>query len=215
MQALLRHPFVFVAASLALEAAVAFAWFGSGTPGLQAVSRYSGRLGLFWFALPFAAAPWHRLAPSRLSRLALQGRRRLGLAFGAHHLVHLGWLLAYLSAAGKALDPARAAGGLLGYGILVAMMATSTDGAVRRLGPRRWQRLHRAGLWYLWVAFLLTYVPRLQGRVPDAGGGTAEFVACFALIWVLAGLRLLAFVHRLRAVPRRPGGGERPSDRMT
>lgn len=195
MQALLRHPLRFVVACLAAEAAIAFAWFGTGVEGLQAVARYSGRLGLFWFGLAFLAGPWHRLAPSPLSRLALRNRRRVGLAFGVHHLVHLGWLLAYLSAAGQALDPARAAGGLVGYVVLVAMMATSTDAAVRRLGRSRWQRLHRSGMWYLWVAFLLTYVPRLQGKVPNAGGSAAEFVACLAVVVALGGLRLLALAR--------------------
>lgn len=200
MTALLQHPFRFVAVFLVAEAALAFAAFGAGAEGLQAVARYSGRLGLFWFGLAFAASAWHRLAPSPLTRLALSRRRQLGLAFGVHHLVHLGWLLAYLSAAGKALDPARAAGGLVGYVLLVAMMATSTDAAVRWLGRRRWQRVHRLGLWYLWIAFALTYVPRLQGKVPDAGGGTAEFVACLLVIAALGSLRLAAFVRPAPAV---------------
>lgn len=140
----------------------------------------------------FSVSPWARLSPGDPSRRALRARRRLGLAFGWHHLAHLAVLLAYLAASGQQLNPGRAAGGMAAYAALVAIMATSNDGAVRRLGPVNWKRLHRSGLWLLWLAFVLTYVPRLLGKVPTAGGGMAEFVPCALLLAALAGLRLCA-----------------------
>lgn len=196
--ALLRHPFRFATLALLLEAAAALAGFGWNPDGLQAVTRYSGRVGLLWFALVFSISPLHQWRPREWTRLALRRRRQLGLAFGYHHLVHLALVLGYLQATGRPLDPSRAAGGVLGYVIVVAMMLTSSDAAVARLGTPNWRRLHRTGLWYLWVAFLLTYVPRLQGKVENAGGGTAEFVACFSLVLALALLRGAAFLSRRR-----------------
>ncbi|MFN2378237.1 MAG: hypothetical protein ABR538_17035 [Candidatus Binatia bacterium] len=199
--ALLRHPFRFATLALLLEAAVAVGGFGWNLDGLQAVTRYSGRVGLLWFALVFSISPLHRLRPREWTRLALRRRRQLGLAFGYHHLVHLALVLSYLQASGRDLDPSRAAGGVLGYVLVVAMMLTSSDAAVATFGAHNWRRLHRAGLWYLWVAFLLTYLPRLQGKVENAGGGMAEFTACISLVLAIALLRGAALLSP------RPGAG--------
>ncbi|MCW5954891.1 MAG: hypothetical protein KIT69_21760, partial [Propionibacteriaceae bacterium] len=38
--------------------------------------------------------------------------------------------------------------------------ATSFDGAVAWLGRRRWQLLHRTGMYYLWLIFAISYLPR-------------------------------------------------------
>jgi sulfoxide reductase heme-binding subunit YedZ len=198
-RALLRHPFVAVAAVLAVEATVSLLAFGAGIEGLQALTRYSGRVGLLIFAVVFACGPLMRLSPGPLLRAVVSRRRQLGLAFGAHHLAHLAILLAYLRASGRDLDPARAAGGVLAYVVLLVMMGTSSDASVRALGPANWRRLHLAGLWYFWFAFLLTYVPRLQGRVPEAGGGMGEFVACASLVAGLAALRLASMAAGRRA----------------
>lgn len=192
MRAILEHPFVAATLSLAACAVFALLLHGSEVEGLQALARYTGRAGFLWFAFVFSIAPWHRLAPGDRSRAALRSRRRLGLAFGYHHFVHLAALLAYLAASGRELDAGRAAGGVAGYVVLALMMATSSDAAVRRLGPVNWRRLHRGGLWYLWLVFLLTYLPRLMGKVPDAGGGPAWFVPSVVLLLAIAGLRITA-----------------------
>jgi len=205
--ALLQHPFRFATLALLLEAAAALAGFGWNLEGLQAFTRYSGRVGLLWFALIFSFSPLHRLQPREWTRFALRRRRKLGLAFGYHHLVHLTLVLCYLQASGRDLDPARSAGGVLGYVFVLAMMLTSSDAAVARLGVRNWRRLHLAGLWYLWIAFLLTYLPRLQGKVENAGGGMAEFVACMSLVIALALLRGAAFLSRRRRAEGIPTPG--------
>jgi len=206
VRAVFEHPYRFVAIALALEAVAALALFGSGVEGLQAVARFSGRVGLFWFALVFSIAPLHHFLRSDWTRLAMRRRRHLGLAFGVHHLVHLAELLVYLQVSGNPLDPSRAAGGMLGYVFLVAMMATSSDAAVARLGAGNWKRLHRTGLWYLWIVFLITYSSRLAGKVPNAGGGTAEFVVCISVVLALAALRAAALVSKRRSSPRPAAG---------
>lgn len=195
MRIVTGHPFAGVGASLLACAAFALLLHGSGIEGLQALARYTGRAGLLWFALVFSISPWLRLAPGERARAAMRSRRRLGLAFGVHHFVHLAVLLAYLAASGQELDPGRAAGGMAGYVAIALMMATSTDAAVKRLGAANWRRLHRTGLWYLWIVFLLTYLPRLAGEVPAAGGGPAQFVPCVLLLAAIAGLRIAAFVR--------------------
>ena len=199
MRAVLEHPFRAATLSLLACALAALLLHGDGVEGLQALARYTGRAGFLWFALVFSISPWARLAPGDLARAALRARRGLGLAFGYHHFVHLAALLVYLRASGHELNAGRAAGGMVGYAVLALMMATSSDAAVRRLGPANWRRLHRAGLWYLWIVFLLTYLPRLLGKVPDAGGGPVEFTLAVALLAAILGLRVAAwrFARRL------------------
>jgi sulfoxide reductase heme-binding subunit YedZ len=198
LRAILLHPYGAAATAIAIEAAVAFAAFGTGVDGLQALARYSGRAGLVWFALVFSISPWHQLARSQTSKLALRRRRHLGLAFGSHHLAHLAFLVTYNAAAGNELAFSRIAAGGLGYAALVVMMATSTDAAVARLGSKAWKRLHRTCLWYIWHIFFLTYAGRLAGTIPNPGGGTVEFLVCISIVLGIAGLRAAAFATRSR-----------------
>ena len=41
------------------------------------------------------------------------------------------------------------------------MAITSFDGAVRWLGARRWRRLHLAGIYFLWISFVITFAKRI------------------------------------------------------
>ena len=200
--AVVRHPYLIAAASLAFCAIAASVAFGTGIEGLQAVTRYTGRAGLFLFGFVFALAPWRRLWPSPFVNAAFRERRHFGLAFGAHHTVHLALLASYLARSGAPVHLSRIAAGALAYLALFVMMATSTDSAVRRIGAARWRTLHRTCLWYLWLVFVLTYVPRILGTAQNAGGGMAEFIFCLIVLFALATLRLAAFsTKKIRAHP--------------
>ena len=50
--------------------------------------------------------------------------------------------------------------------------------AVALLGPRRWLRLHTAGLWWLWLIFVLTELPAApDGRLAAAAASAALLAA--------------------------------------
>ena len=192
LRAFAGHPYRYAALSLFACALAAYAGYGSGIEGLQAVTRYTGRAGLLWFSILFVLAAEHRYADTNRARQALAIVR----GFAVHHAVHLVLLLSYLEASGHPLVVSRAAGGMLGYVLLFAMAAASTDTARRRIGSTRWKALHQLGLWYLWIVFVLTYLPRLEGKLPDAGGGPKEFAACMLLLVVLAAFRVAAMLPR-------------------
>lgn len=196
MGPVLAHPFRAATLSLLACAMAALLLHDGDVERLQALARYTGRAGFLWFAFVFSISPWARLAPGDLPRAAMRARRGLGLAFGYHHFVHLAALLAYLGVSGRELDLGRAAGGMAGYAAIALMMATSSDAAVRCLGPANWRRVHRAGLWYLWIVFLLTYLPRLLGKLPDDGGNPLRFALPVALLAAMAGLRAAAAATR-------------------
>jgi methionine sulfoxide reductase heme-binding subunit len=186
VRAVAAHPYRFAALSLVACAVAALVGYGSGIDGLQAVTRYTGRAGLFWFAVVFVMAGSHRFSGDDDTGRALTITR----GFALHHTVHLGLLLTYLRASGHDIQLSRAAGGMLGYVLLYATVATSTAAAADRIGISRWRAFHQAGLWYLWIVFVLTYLPRILGKLPGAGGGPIEFLACMTLLMLIAATRL-------------------------
>ena len=111
----------------------------------------------------------------------------VGVAFAAALVVHGGTIL-MLSRS----EPAVIAPGLevvfggLGIVFAVAMAATSTDAAVRRLG-KAWRALHRTGQWWLFVIFASSYGGRV---VVDAD----YWPAAAALVAAL-GLRIAVHVR--------------------
>jgi len=163
--------------------------------GWRLAARHTARLAFLVFLPVYVASAWHRLAPGPLSRWLMRNRRSLGLAFATAHTVHLAALVAFNAIAGQRPDAATLVVGGGAYAMLFAMAATSSDAAVRRLGARRWKRLHAVGIHWLWFVFAFSS----GGRVAE---GRLAFVPLFALALGGLGLRVAA---RLRA--RRPVRG--------
>jgi hypothetical protein len=173
-------------AILVLEAAI-LAVAGTGEGGLRMVVRASARTSVVLFCAAFGASAWFRLRRDRIGRFLLLNRRYLGVSFAVSHLSHL---VAIVALARTAPDfhfatPTVVVGGL-GYVFVAAMAATSFDRAAAWLGPARWRRLHLVGGWYVWLVFVVSYVPR---AVSDP---TALSVAAAALLLATAGARFAA-----------------------
>lgn len=131
-----------------------------GANPYQAMLQRSGLLAVVFLALSLACTPLRRLSganwPARL-------RRPLGLLAFYWAALHL--LLYVLDQGGLGGLPADlgtrpfiAVGGAA-FALLFALYLTSDADAVRRLGARRWRRLHRAvypaallaGVHYFWA----------------------------------------------------------------
>src|SRR5215212_5902681 len=137
---------VFVALFVpALWVAVAFAFGWLGSRPLNEAIHQLGLWSIRLIFLALAVTPLrHILQWSRL----LVVRRMIGVAAFAYAIGHLG-----LYAADQAFDLAKIATEIavriyltIGFAAVIglaALAATSTDGMIRRLGARRWQRLHR------------------------------------------------------------------------
>lgn len=119
----------------------------TGGLGPEPVRDVQQRLGLtaIWFLVGgLAITPLRRFTPLNLVRL----RRHIGLLAALYAVLHAaawaGLDLRDLSRA--AVEIARRPWLMLGMGALALILqlaATSFDGAIRRLGPLRWRRLHR------------------------------------------------------------------------
>ncbi len=138
-----------------------------------------------------ARSSWARLAPGRVTRALLRGRRGVGLGFAAAHTVHLAALTTYSVVAAKSPSAVTLVGGGGAYLAMFAMAATSNDAEVHRLG-RAWRMLHTVGAYWLWFVFAFSY----GGRVAS---GKLFFSPQLALALGALGLRIAARCARLPA----------------
>jgi sulfoxide reductase heme-binding subunit YedZ len=134
-----------------LVPAARLAWLGwrgeLGANPIEAVTRSTGWWTLALLAATLTVTPLRRLLGAPwLLRL----RRMLGLfAFGyasLHFTTYL-WLDQFFDLAEIARDVVKRpfiTVGFAAFVLLLPLAATSTNAMVRRLGARRWQRLHRA-----------------------------------------------------------------------
>jgi sulfoxide reductase heme-binding subunit YedZ len=142
-------------------AALLLALYGSGEEGLRVLIRATARSSLALFLPAFAASSLRRLWPTPFSAWLLRNRRQVGVSFAVSHALHLAAILSLAALHPDRFDasPVTVIGGGLGYVFIAAMVATSSDAAVRKLGARRWKLLHRTGIWVVFVIFAQSYVP--------------------------------------------------------
>lgn len=184
-----------------LACLVPFAWLlwrvasdDLGTNPIETLNRYTGDWTLRLLLVTLAVTPLRRLTGwHQLMRL----RRMLGLYaffYATVHFLTYALIDQYLDLTAIVQDVAKRPFITIGFAcflLLIPLALTSTNGMVRRLGGRRWQRLHR-----------LVYV--------IAAGGVIHFLwlvksdirepALYAAILaVLLGYRLW---RELRAAPR-------------
>lgn len=130
-------------------AQLAVGWFqGSlGANPIEALQRGSGSWTLNMLLLTLAVTPLRRLTGLHwLLRL----RRMLGLfafAWACAHLMNWVWLDLWFdwpAIAADILERPYVTVGFAAFVLMLPLAATSSNAAIRRLGGRRWQALHRS-----------------------------------------------------------------------
>lgn len=172
---------------------LAFAGAPTETEALRLIIRGTARSSLILFLLAFVAGPLHSLWPSAASAALLKLRRWFGLSFALSHLTHAVVLVA-LATRDPALfwsltNPANVVTGGIAYGFILLMAATSFD-AARRWAV--WPGLHRIGLWYLWISFVVAFGKRVPANPP--------YSIALVLLLVALGLRMAAYRRKRAAV---------------
>lgn len=185
------------AAGSSVIIAISVAGYPVPTEGWRHAARYTARFSFVIFLGVFVARPWHQLWPSNTTRWAVLHRRALGLAFATAHFIHFYALTRFQLTSGQMpnLGAAQLIGGVGAYLWLAAMAVTSNDASVRVLGPRNWERLHTAGIYWIWFMFLEIYVIRIAA-------GTLFFVPFSIAAIAALSLRVAA---RVQAHPQKPG----------
>ena len=153
--------------------------------------RITGRIGLLVFLVPLVAGPLHRWRPSAISRRLVQHRRRAGLAFGIIQSLHVVLIASLLATEAKpGIGPLVWTFGGTGMVLAFAMFATSFRGPARWLGPSRWKRLHRLGLWLLVQVYVYDFAIKPWLEVWSAGEIGWSYLPFSVALFLAVGLRV-------------------------
>ena len=171
--------------------------YGWNIQGLQATTRFSGRLSLGIFIFIFLFHPrrkeflWSILSSSYF------------LIFAIVHGIHLAELLSYVMLSGIELVPMRVAGGFLAYALIFIMPWLQYRMDQRKLSEDRFRQISYVYLFYVWFVFFMTYLSRVQSTFPNAGGSYAEHVALMAFVNIILGLKIVQlFARRQSGAPK-------------
>lgn len=168
---------VFLLASIPLGLLIWNAYRGNLTANpIEYVTRNTGTWTLRFLLITLAITPLRRfLGLPELIRF----RRMLGLFaffYGVLHLTTYVWFDKFFDVNDMARDVVKRpfiTAGFTGFLLMVPLALTSTAGWIRRMGGRRWQRLHRlvyfataAGVvHYLWLVKSDIRLPALYGAL--------------------------------------------------
>ena len=169
-----------------------------GANPVETVRRYTGDWTLRFLLIALTVTPLRRLTGWHV---VVRLRRMLGLFaffYACLHFVSYIWLDQFFmwdAIIEDILDRPYITVGVAAFLLLIPLAATSTNGMVRRLGGRRWQRLHQ-----------LVYVIAVLGVIHFlwlVKSDISEPVIYGAILALLLGFRL--FWH-LRGRSRQPAG---------
>lgn len=158
--------------------------FDPSVDGVRRVIRVTARTSLLLFCAAFVASEAWKRFPNALTSWQRQNRRFLGLGFAVSHAIHGAAIIAF-----AVLDPERfklASGtgnlisGGIAYGFIALMTLTSFARTAAWIGPRAWKLLHTAGVYYLWVSFMIANGKRIP-MSPLYGLPVILLLAAFAL----------------------------------
>lgn len=172
--------------ALLLMTAAIFLVAGIGEAGLRMLIRATARTSLVLFLAAFVASSLRQLWPMPATRWLLTNRRYVGVSFAVSHFLHLLAIVALAVTVPEfEISTVTLIGGGMAYVFIAAMVATSFDRTTAWLGPRRWRLLHTAGMYYVWIIFVNSYVPRALIESP-------AYLPFAASLLVALGLRIYA-----------------------
>ena len=169
------HAALIAAATLpALWLALRAARGALGANPIEELTHETGKWALRFLLLSLAVTPARRAFG--LASLA-PWRRSLGLVAFGYACLHvsvyfvLDWFFDWAAIWKDVAERPYVTAGATAFACLLPLAATSTRGAIRRLGGRRWQRLHRlvylaglaAAVHFLWIVKADTREPLLYG----------------------------------------------------
>lgn len=160
--------------------------YGFNIEGLQATTRFSGRLSLVIFSLIFIYLTVNR------ERLPYFLSAKPFHIFAIAHGIHLVELLSYVYLSKSDLIPLRLAGGFLAYVFIFIMPIAHTRFENGKISIKRYSLTENIYLFYVWFIFFMSYLPRVQGKLPHVGGSYWEFVVLLCWVCLLMIAKILS-----------------------
>jgi hypothetical protein len=158
--------------------------YGVTLEAIQALTRFSGRVSLIIFSLIFLFQ--HHQFIKIKSILS----DKYYLVFAIAHGIHLVILLTYVFLSGIPLVPIRLAGGFLAYLFIFAMPWMEIRFQQAKFTSKQFSALTLIYLYYVWLIFFMTYLSRVQGTFPNAGGSYLEHIILLGWASLMLGLKL-------------------------
>ncbi len=176
---------------LCLAPLAALGWRGYqsdlGANPIEFITHATGDWTMRFLLITLAVTPLRRLTGvPELIRL----RRMLGLFaffYGVLHLTTWLWLDKFFDLHDMVADVAKRrfiTVGMLGFLLMVPLAATSTVGWIRRLGGKRWQKLHRA-IYFSAIAGVVHYwwLVKSDIRLPAMYGAMVGVLLLWRGVW--------------------------------
>lgn len=160
------------------------------------VIRMTARTSLVLFLLAFTASALACLSPSFFTYWLRANRRYIGVSFASSHVIHAIAIIALAK-----LDPilfqsltniGSFIGGGIAYVFIILMTFTSFDRTAAMIGPKTWRIIHTAGIWFLWISFMLNF----GKRIPQS----PFYWIPVGLLFAALAIRILARFHRGKTI---------------
>ena len=150
--------------------------------GMAPIVHRSVRCALPLFVLAFTASSLAILWPSTLTRWMLANRRYIGLSFAFAMALHFGFVAYFIWSFGNPLNFRATLMDVVGFSFLLMMTLTSFRWGARYLSRANWRRLHKTGVYAIWLVAILIY---FHGVRVDAGLPYRVFLGVLLVAWLL------------------------------
>src|SRR5579864_788968 len=167
---------------------------GLGANPIDVITRTTGRWTLTFLLITLSVTPVRKL--SGLTWL-IRFRRMLGLFaffYGSLHLMTYVWLDKFFDVHAMLHDIAKRrfiTAGMTAWSLMLPLALTSTTGWIRRLGGKRWQKLHRL-IYFSAAAGVVHFIWLVKAdlRRPLTYGAVLAALITYRLIaWLVARVR--------------------------
>lgn len=190
----LLKPLAFIAC---LGPAFVLTWKGFhnllGANPIDVITRTTGRWTLTFLLITLSVTPVRRITGMAW---LIRFRRMLGLFaffYGSLHLMTYVWLDKFFNVHEMLHDIAKRrfiTAGMTAWALMLPLALTSTAGWIRRLGGKRWQKLHRL-IYFSAAAGVVHFIWLVKAdlRRPLTYGSVLAFLLAFRVItWIRARL---------------------------
>jgi len=158
--------------------------------GMSPVILRSVRCALPLFLVAFTASSLATLWPSPGTRWLLANRRYIGLAFAFGMAWHFSFVAYTIWVFGNPLNAKATALDVLGFAFLLLLTLTSFRPLSCRLSRANWRRLHKTGVYVIWLVATAIYFHSVRE------GGDRLHWMIFAALLAAWGLRAAAWANK-------------------
>jgi DMSO/TMAO reductase YedYZ heme-binding membrane subunit len=158
--------------------------------GMSPIILHSVRYALPLFLVAFTASSLATLWPSAFTRWLLANRRYIGLAFAFAMAWHFSSVAYTIGSFGNPLNAKATALDVIGFVFLLLLTLTSFRSGARRLSRANWRRLHKTGVYVIWLVAITIYFHSVRN------GGDLFHRVVFAALLAAWMLRIAAWARK-------------------